>query len=331
MKKVLFLIFTLLIFSMNVYADTSINVSKRLNGVDNVDVTFSYEIVPKDTNPDNSNFSPNTFNISFDSNSVIEDRLSFGSYTLDFSNINFTKPGKYEYILRETSSSNQSVYPKDNNYYTIELNVLNEVDGNNNPTGNIIIDVLQNAYLNDTSGKGEILFETSPLSFITLSKSVTGDMGDINEYFKFKIEIDGDGYTILGQDSSVVYKGETINTINTYDSSNDNYVYLKHDQTITIGLNNGEYQIPSNLLYSIEEMDASNYKTYVNNSTSELKSWLTHVINTPESNNVSFVNNHESTVLTGVFVSIIPYVILISLAIIGIYVLKKKTKKTNIN
>ena len=156
-------------------------------------------------------------------------------------------------------------------------------------------------------------------------------MGDINEYFKFKIEIDGDGYTILGQDSSVVYNGQTINTINTYNGSGDNYVYLKHGQTVTIGLNNGEYQIPSNSLYSIEEMDASNYKTYVNNSTGQLKSWLTHAINTPDSNNVSFVNNYESTVLTGVFISIIPYIILISLAIIGIYVLKKKPKKRNIN
>ena len=102
-KKIIFILFTLIVFSVNVYADSSINVSKRLNGVDNVDVSFSYEIVPKDTNPDNSNFSPNTFNISFDSNSVIEDRLSFGSYTLDFSNI-----GLCSLVIGTSSSFNSN-------------------------------------------------------------------------------------------------------------------------------------------------------------------------------------------------------------------------------
>ena len=331
LKKILFLITTIVIFSINVYADSSIDVNKRLNGVDNPNVSFTYEIVPKETNPDNVNFNPNTFSISFDENSSIDNRLSYGSYTLDFSSINYSIPGKYEYIVREVSSSNQSVYPKDNNYYTIDLNVLSEVDDNNHPTGELVVDVMQSAFLNETTGKGEILFETSPLTYITLSKSVTGDMGDINEYFKFKIEIDGDGFAINGQDNNVIYNGEVINTINTYDASKDNYVYLKHGQSITIGLNDSEYQIPSNVMFTIEEMDASNYKTYINNGNTNKKTIVSFALNTPSSNNTSYVNNHESTVLTGVFVSIIPYIVLIGLSIIGIYVLKKKSKKTNIN
>ena len=331
LKRFLFFLISLLLFSINVYAESSIDVNKRLNGVDNPDVIFSYEIEPKETNPDSSNLNPNTFDISFDDNSTITDRLSTSSHTLDFSTINYTKPGKYEYIVRETSSSNQSIYPKDDNYYIIVVNVLNEVDDNNNPTGEFIIDVMQSAFLNNTSGKGDILFETSPLTYITISKTVTGDMGDINEYFKFRIELDGDGYTISGQDSSVVYNGEVINTINTYNESEENYVYLKHGQSITIGLNNGEYELPSNLLYKIEEMDATNYKTYVNNNNNDSKSWITFALNTPQSNTISYVNNLESTVLTGVFVSILPYALMICVSIIGIYVIKKKSKKTNIN
>lgn len=330
-KRIIFTFAALLIFSINVYADSSIDVNKRLNGVDNPNASFTYEIVPKETNPDNSNLNPNTFSISFDENSVVDNRESYGSYTLDFSNINYSIPGKYEYIVRETSSSNQSIYPKDDNYYTIVLNVLNEVDNNNQPTGQLIVDVMQSAFLNESTGKGEILFETAPLTYITLSKTVTGDMGDINEYFKFKIEIDGDGFAINGQDNNVVYNGEVINTINTYDASKDNYVYLKHGQSITIGLNDSEYQIPSNVMFTVEEMDASSYKTYINNGDTNRKSIVTFVLNTPSSNTFSYVNNHESTVLTGVFISIIPYAILISLSIIGIYVLKKKSKKRNIN
>ena len=331
LKKIIILVTAMLIFGINVYADSSIDVNKRLNGVDNPNALFTYEIVSSDTNPDNTNFNPNTFTISFDENSVIEDRLSYGSYTLDFGSINYSIPGKYEYVVRETSSSDESIYPKDNNYYTIEVNVKNIVDDNNHPTGDLIVDVMQSAFVNDTSGKGEILFETSPLTYISLNKTVTGDMGDINEYFKFKIEIDGDGYVINGQDSSVVYNGEVINTINTYDSSKDNFVYLKHGQSITIGLDDNTYQIPSNVLYSIEEYDASNYKTYINNGTTNRKSIVTYAINTPQTNNVSYENNYESSVLTGIFLNTIPFVGLIGLSTIGIYVLKKKSKKTNNN
>ena len=331
LKKIIFFLIGLLLFGISVHAESSIDVTKRLNGVDNANVTFNYEIVPLETNPDDSNFNPNSFSISFDENSIIEDRASIGKHTLDFTSINFTKPGKYEYIVREVSSSNQSVYPKDNNYFTINLNVLNEVDAGNNPTGEFIIDVMQNAFVNETSGKGEIVFETSPLTYVTLTKSVTGDIADMNEYFKFKIEFDGDGYTILGQDSSVVYNGEVITTSNVYDASKDNYVYLRHGQSVTIGLNNDEYELSSNLLFRIEEMDAINYKTYINNSTNDKKMWLANLLNTPESNTVSYVNNMESTVLTGVFVSILPYALMIGISILGVYVLKKKTKKTNNN
>ena len=331
LKKLLFIFLSLIVFSINVNAESSINVNKRLNGVDNVDVTFTYEITPLETNPDNTNFNPNSFTITFNENSVIEDDRTLDNYTLDFGTLNYTVPGKYEYVVREVASSNQSIYPKDENYYTIVLNVLNEVDDHNNPTGTLIVDVLQNAFFNDSSGKSEILFETSPLTYITLSKTVTGDMADMNEYFKFKIDIDGDGYTIIGQDSTIVYNGEVINTISSYNDSIDNYVYLKHGQSITIGIDNGIYQIPSDISYSIEEMDATNYKTFINNRNNNYKAWLMNTINTPSSNNVSYVNNYESSVLTGVFVSILPYALMISLSLIGLYVLKKKSKKTDNN
>jgi len=332
-KKIILFLISIFIFNINVYADSTINVTKKLIGIDIPDVVFSFNVEPKDTNPEIINLEENYFNIPFNSESIINDRISEGTYTLDFSTINFTKPGRYEYIVREAGSTNMDVYPKDNNYYTIELNVLNEVDQDNNPTGNLIVDVYPSAYLNDSSGKGDIVFETTPLTYINLSKKVTGDIADTNEYFKFKITIDGDkdGYTIDGQDDIVTYNGQTLNTSRVYNSGIDNYIYLKHGQSVTIGLDGNNYQISSNLSYTIEEMDAQNYKTYINNSEEDNKTASLITVNRPESNTVSYINNNESTVLTGLFVSILPYALLISLSIIGIYVLKKKSKKTNNN
>lgn len=331
-KKILLILTSLFIFNNVIYADSSIDITKRLYGVDNPNNTFTYNITPRETNPEVINFNPDSFTISFDENSTIISENTDEIYTLDFSNINFTVPGKYEYVVREVSSSNESLYPIDSNYYVIALNVINELDDNNTPTGNLIADVLQSAFYNGDSGKSEIVFETRPLTYITLKKNVTGDLGNINEYFKFKIIIeDGDGYTINGQDSVVSYNKESINTINTYDSSVDNYVYLKHGQTVTIGLNNGSYEIPSDVSFTIEEMDATNYKTYINGSIQNNKLSLYHTLNTPSSNIVKYVNNNESTVLTGLFVNIIPFVILIIVSIIGIYAISKKNKNTSNN
>lgn len=327
-NKIITILICLFAFNYCVNAQTTINVKKRVYGAYDLDNTFHYTVTQKDTNPEIFDNLGMDFDIVFDHNSEISSYISEYDYTLDFSNIEFDTLGRYEFVLSETSS-NQSIYPTDNNTYSIIVNVLNELDENNTPTGEKIIDVMGSAYQNDTS-KGDIIFETRPLTYITLSKNVTGDLANINEYFKFKIELNVDGdntFTINGQDSSVIYNGEEISTSNQYDSSITNYVYLKHGQTITVGIDNDTMQIPSGFSYSIEEIDASNYKTYVNNSNSDRKSYLATIVNVPEKNNVSYVNNYESTVLTGLFVNIVPFILLVTLSVVAMFIVKIHGKK----
>ena len=238
------------------------------------------------------------------------------------------KPGTYKFILRETSSSNEGVYPHDTNYYTLLVNVLNELDENNSPTGQLLIDALNTGLLNDTETKTDVIFETTPLTYFTLSKTVTGDMADKNEYFKFKVNIgETYNYVITGQDSVVNYNGEEIYTNNTYNPNEDNYVYLRHDQTITIGLADGEYQIHAGIPISVEEMDASNYKTYVNNGNTPNKGFAITSLARPSYNNASYVNNYESTALTGVFIRVLPFVLLFLVSFVAIVFTYKKANK----
>ena len=75
-------------------------------------------------------------------------------------------------------------------------------------------------------------------------------------------------------------------------------------------------QVPSNVMYTIEELGAENYKTYINNDTLNRKSMFMTTINSPENNTLSFENNYESNVLTGLFVNNMPYIILMVVSLI---------------
>ena len=328
MKKILIIVISILLCISKLNASTSIDVTKKLNSVDNISNTFNYSVVAKDTNPELVSNFPSSFSLEF-SNDDIENKNAIKTYTLDFKDVNYTKLGRYEYVVSEISSSNEEVYPIDTNKYTIVVNVVNELDDNNEPTGNKIIDVLGLAFFNDGSGKSNIVFETNPLTYMTLSKKVTGDLSDANEYFKFKIDIsEGDNYLIKGQDEVVNYNGEIINTSNTYNASSDNYVYLKHGQSLTIGLDdNNNMHIPSNTEITIEELESENYKTFINNSNTPRKSIFLNALNTPQSNTISYVNNYESNVLTGLFVNNAPYIILVILSIVGFVLIRKKAVK----
>ncbi len=325
MKKI-FLIFLLVFtFLIKVNASTTIDVIRKVDNVDSINNTFSYEIIPKDTNPDVVGGLINNFDIVFNE-SEVPDKIAQKSYTIDFSNFTFNKLGKYEFVLNEVSSSNEIDYPKDEDTYTIVVYVKNELNENSEPTGNFIIDVLQNAYVNDTLGKAEIIYETNALTYLTINKTVTGDAADMNEYFKFKLEIGSDNnLTISGQDETVTYNNEEISTSNVFDPSIENYVYLKHGQTVTIGLNSsGEKELLAGTRCVVEEMDSEDYKTYINEGTANSKYFVRGMSNLVDRNIVSYVNNKETTVLTGLFVNIIPFVILSILSIAGIVLVRKK-------
>ncbi len=326
MKKILLFVVSMFLLCVSVNAETYIDIVKSVSFVDRVSNTFTYEIKQNTNNPQILNDLVDSFTIEFNDNTPISNMTATNSYLLDFSNVNFTEVGTYEFEISETNSSNEFVYPKDNNKYRIVVNVTKEVDSNNVPTDNIIVNVNQSAYLNDTDTKSEVNFETIALTYVTLTKTVTGDLADRNEYFKFKIEIDSNENLIIdGQDSIITYKGQTINTSNVYDINTENYVYLKHGQTITIGYNR-EKDIPellSGTHYTIRELDAENYKTRINDSSNYKKEIADTILNTPQSNIVNYVNNNESIAFTGVIIRIIPFIVLIIISIFSLYLIRR--------
>lgn len=307
----------------------SINITKNItNVISNVNVTFNYNISElRDENPESIGGINNDFSISFN-NVAPQDNIASVTSSLDLSSLSFSKVGDYYLKICEISSSDESVYPVDNKCYYPLVMVRNELE-NNIPTGNLIATLLSS--VSDGENKTDAIFTTRPKSFITINNSVTGDMADKEEYFKFKIIIDSENLenvVIKNQDSVINYNGEEIITSSTYNSNEDNYIYLKHGQSVTIG--NAELnQIPSGISYSILEVDKENYKTYINNSIEDNKYLEINHLSHIESENINnVVNNYELITFTGVISDIAPYLILLLIAtVIFIFTRKKYDKE----
>ncbi len=336
--KGLFLIITSCLYLLSIKATTttindtsdlkSINITKNVtNVVSNVEATFHYKVSEvREENPEGIGGINEDFFITFDNVGPNNGTASV-TKSLDLSGLSFSKVGDYYLKICEVSSSNESIYPVDDRCYYPLVMVRNELV-NNSPTGNLIATLLST--VSDGSNKTDAIFSTRPMSFITINKKVTGDMSNKEEYFKFKITIDRDDLSnvvIKGQDATVIYNGEEIITSSVYNSNQDNYIYLKHDQSITVG-ENEYFQIPTGVSYSIIEEDAENYKTYINNSTNDNKTLEVEKLSHVSDENINtFINNYESVTFTGVVSNIAPYLILLIVGIVLFVLTRKKYEK----
>ena len=305
-----------------------INITKNVsNVISNVNATFNYKVSEvRSDNPDGIGGINEDFSITFDNVTPVNN-IATVTKTLDLSYLSFNKVGDYYLKICEVSSSDLSKYPIDNKCYYPLVMVRNEL-ANNIPTGNLVATLLST--VSDGENKTDAIFTTRPMSYITISNGVTGDMADKDEYFKFKITIDSDNLeniNINNQDSKVLYNGEEVITSSTYNSNQDNFVYLKHGQSITIG--DGENaQIPSGISFTIEELDKDNYKTYIDEVNEDNKKLIVEKLSHISDENINnFVNNYERVTFTGIVVNIIPYLIILLIGTILLIIIRKKYEK----
>lgn len=337
--KGIFIIITSCIYIVTIKASTttindtselkSITITKNVTDVtSNVNVTFNYSVSEvRNENPEGIGGINDSFSINFNNVSPDNNNIASVSKNLDLSGLSFSKVGDYYLKICEVSSSDEATYPHENKCYFPMVMVRNELI-NNSPSGNLIATLLSTVW--DGSTKTDAIFSTRPMSYVTITNKVTGDMADKDEYFRFKLTINADGLEniiIKNQDAKVTYNGEEIVTNSTYDSGVDDYIYLKHNQSVTIG--NGELnQIPVGLSYTIEEVDKENYQTYINGSTENSKILEVEKLSNNSSDNInSFINNFETVTFTGVVNNLTPYLILLLFGIILFVITRKKYEK----
>lgn len=336
LDKILFLFIMALgvILPINTNAEVisgsaTLDVERKVNDVTNpVTNTFGYTVEADASNPAAVTNLPTSLEVVFNATAPVSG-VATETATLDLSAVNFTALGDYKFKITETSSTDSDKYPVDDKTYYMYVSVRNELDANNSPTGTLIPTLVSKAKLNDSGDKVDISYESDAvLTNIQISKTVTGNMSKTDKYFAFTVTIPGttgDVYKITGAHSTD--GSATVNESN-YTVGTTTTIYLKHGQTVTIGKDGDINQIPVGASYTIAE-NADDYTPSVDGTSGANASKTTVAAddsNYSTNNVTNYVNNKEEASLTGLVVTYWPFVVLIALAGLGIYGLKKTAK-----
>ena len=324
---------------------TSVDFTRVVLGVSNsFSNSFNYEIVASDANPAPVSGLVDNFSIGFTEADAILNNSVSKVATIDLSSVVFSKLGDYEFVVKEVSSTDPVNYPVDNdNEYTLVASVRNALDESGEPTGELESSFAAQVKKSDGSKVADAKYSKAAVrGKIEISNTLQGSMADSGAYFKYKVNItsgkEGDIYTIAGQDAEVEYGGETILTQSVYIVGQENYVYLKHGQTATIGVNGELNELPIGVQYSVQELDATDYETLIDGEVDEDKGTDFKTVQADlagdasedeiaaykESNMTDFKNKKEANVLTGVMLSVLPFAIAGAVGLAGYAVSKNK-------
>lgn len=213
----------------------------------------------------------------------------------------YTSVGVYTYTLKETDNKTAGVtyYSKD---IKLVVTVIQGEDGelrvagvHTEDEGQVKSDEITNIYSAGT---------------LKVSKTVTGNLGDRDKYFTFKVTLTGeqdknyaDSYAVTGssykENPTTVKVGETA------------VFHLKHGDTISIS------NLPYGVTYTVTETAAEGYTTE--------KTGDSGSINSAEAT-AAFTNTKEGDIDTGIKLDSLPYILVFAgaLALAVIMVIRKR-------
>lgn len=227
-------------------------------------------------------------------------------FTVDFTQVDWTAPGVYHYVLTETQG-NQDGITYDSTAYDLYVTVVYDTDGTNLKVDSYKMIDPNGAGDDKADGNINNTYETANL---TLKKEVTGNQGDKNKEFEFTVNItDAVAGTVYAVDlSNATGAGDAELTVGddgtvtaTYNLSNEEFVVIKG--------------LTENTNYTITEIDYSNegYTTTVpENANGTIVA---------DDVSVTFINNKQGNVPTGILLETAPYMILGAVVLAGIVVL----------
>ena len=270
---------------------------------------------------------------------------------VDFSDVEFTKPGIYRYVITETNPAKFASV--DSRVKTIDVYVTNEDTSGSGTTLILEKYVMYDSAVSDAPASGtnpsdaektDKFINQYPSCNLKVTKRVSGNLADKSEYFTFNIEIsNAQNGTVYDLDLSnlVVNSGADINGALTDKVTVENgkaniTVQLQHGQSITIyGIAEGSY-------YEVQEvrgqdgtsLDQEGYTTTISipNNNSDLESGTTPTVSgrtiTLSSgtgmivqNEIVFTNTKDGKVPTGIDMKLVPIVMAAIVFMAGIAVL----------
>ena len=216
----------------------------------------------------------------------------------------YTSVGVYEYTLQEVAGTTAGV-----TYYgkTIKL-VVTVVNGGNN---NLLR--IAGVHTESSGVKSDTFENTYRAGTLNMSKTVTGNLGDKNKYFEFKVTLTGENGKTYG-DSYAVTGGSKDDNPKSIVIGQETTFMLKHGDTLSIA------NLPYGVSYTVTEAAADGYTT--------TKAGDSGTINAAE-HTAAFTNTKEGSIDTGVTTENLPYVLLIGFVVLAGAALLIKRKAHN--
>ena len=236
----------------------------------------------------------------------------------------FANNGDYIYTVEETGSTDNTTYPKDTtNKYTIKIFVRN-ASATDFSSKVVTVQLYSGVGASATklADNASFTFTSAAVTrTITINNTVQGNMADTDKYFDMAVTISGnpgDSFAITGQTGS----GDSSCTVASGATSCTANISLKHNETATIS------GVKTGTTYSFSEVVPDGYQGSINGATA-----TTGTINSGNktvgvTNTNTIVNSSDSQVPTGMILKVLPYVIIVALAVAAIvFVVVKNNKK----
>lgn len=229
----------------------------------------------------------------------------------------YSSVGIYTYTIKQTAGTNAGV-----EYWSEDIRLVVTVI-QDAATGLIRVAAVHTEGTG-TGQKSDDITNTYSAGSLSVTKTVTGNMGDRDKYFAITVTLTGEqgktyasSYTVSG--GSKLVNGPDDSNSPTISIGTPATFYLKHGETFTIE------NLPYGVTYTVAEADytAEGYEDAEINFPDQNKKIDT------ASETVTIINNKEAAVDTGIVLDSLPYVLLLVLSIGGavLFLLKRRSSR----
>ncbi|MFX3958691.1 QVPTGV class sortase B protein-sorting domain-containing protein [Streptococcus suis] len=235
----------------------------------------------------------------------------------DFSKVVYPKPGVYRYLVTETSGNTPGV-TYSNKKYVVDVYALSEGDA---IKPKYIISRQENS-----NAKEPIKFDNAlKTTALTVTKKVTGNAGDKNKEFEFKLTLTANELYKSGSiEAKINKKGDLVDSKQF--SIGENTFKLKDGERLDIA------KLPIGITYKVEEIGSEDYQKTAtidkdtNDGVDKQEAYaFAEQISDATSDAIVVTNNKNIDTPTGVAMTIAPYAVMTLVGIGGVlYFVKNK-------
>ena len=231
----------------------------------------------------------------------------------------FTKVGVYSYMLVEQNTQNNAGVGYYNKKIKLVITVLNDNEGKMR----IAAVHTEDGYAGQGEAKKDSFENTYSAGTLNIEKYVDGNMGDKTAYFKFTVNLTGEGDKNYNTSGFSVSGGSDQRNPEKIYVGAETVFYLKHGEKISIG------NIPYGVTYTVTEEAVSGYTTTakIGNTDVDLTQGNPSGSIAAASTTVAYTNTKEGTPDTGVSLDTLPYVLVLALAGAGLVLMIARKRR----